>query len=256
MKALDIWKFIEGISPGPGADEGVRFGDPEAEVKGVLVAWMATTKAIERAAAEGCNLMIVHESLLLPYSADESDWSRFLHWTANRKRLELLAKHGITVIRAHGMLDRLCVLDDFARALGLPEPTVKEGYVRIYDIPETTVRALAEEVKRKVNLPFLRVVGDLEKPVRRVGLPWGGLGLTVNIAFIETLLSHQPDVLIAGESDEYAMRYVEDAGVALIETAHSTSENFGLRNFCQRLKEEFPGLKVVFFDLGPPWWTV
>ncbi|RLI06915.1 hypothetical protein DRO32_04795, partial [Candidatus Bathyarchaeota archaeon] len=144
VRALDIWRFIERLSPGPGPDEGVRFGDPEAEVRGVLVAWMATVKAIKRAAEEGCNLMVVHEALLLPYSAEGGDWSRFLHWTANRRRLELLAKHGITVIRAHGMLDRLCVLDDFDRALGLPEPAVREGYVRIYDVPETTVGALAE----------------------------------------------------------------------------------------------------------------
>ncbi|HIE09692.1 MAG TPA: hypothetical protein EYP65_07575 [Armatimonadetes bacterium] len=117
--------------------------------------------------------------------------------------------------------------------------------------------ALAEEVKRKVGHPSLRVVGNLKRPVRRVWLPSGGLSLTVNIAFIEAFLSHRLDVLVAGESDEYAMRYVEDARVALIETAHSTSENFGLKNFCKRLGEEFPGLKVVFFDdQGPPWRAV
>ncbi len=255
MRAVDIFRFIERLSPNPGPDEGVKFGDPEAEARGVLVCWMATTKAIEKASEEGCNVMVVHEALFLPYSANR-DWTQHLSWSANRKRIELLSRYGITVIRAHGMLDRLCVLDDFAGALGLPEPTVKEGYVRIYDIPETTVRELAEEVKRRVGLPSLRVVGDLGRRVRRVGLPWGGLGLTVNIGFIESLLSHRPDVLIAGESDEYAMRYVEDAGVALIETAHSVSENFGLRNFCQRLREEFPDLKVVFFDLGAPWRNV
>ena len=68
------------------------------------------------------------------------------------------------------MLDRLCILDDFARALGLPEPTVKEGYVRIYDIPERKLGELAEDVKRRLGLTHLRVVGELERPVKRVAL--------------------------------------------------------------------------------------
>ena len=89
-----------------------------------------------------------------------------------------------------------------------------------------------------------------------MGLPWGGLGLSVNVGFIQSLIVHHPDVLIAGESDEYAMRYALDAGVAMIETSHGVSEDPGLRNFADRLREAFPEVKVAFFECGSPWQAV
>ena len=99
----------------------------------------------------------------------------------------------------------------------------------------------------------VRVTGDSQRVVSRVGLPWGGLGLSVNVGFIEALLGYDPDVLIAGESDEYAMFYCLDADVPLIETSHAGSENFGLARFAQQLAQHFPGLRVVFHRCPVPW---
>jgi len=211
---------------------------------------MATLEAIEKAAKENCNLIVAHEDLFFPYAGG---LEQYLTWRVNRRRIELLSKYHITVIRAHGTLDRLCILDDFAKSLRLPEPTVKEGYIRIYDIPKIRLKDLSEQVKQKMSLQHVRVTGDLERLVSRVGLPWGGLGLSTNITFIESLLAHEPDVLIAGETDDYAMRFVLDAGVSMIETTHSVSENPGLKNFARQLQSEFPDLKIVFFDPGIPW---
>jgi len=253
MRAAELQDFLERLSPGRGPEEGFRYGDPSAQVTGILVTWMATLGAIRRAAEDGCNLIVAHEDLFFPYSFQRQDLEPQLTWRVNRRRMELLARNGITVFRAHGTLDRLCVLDDFWRTLGLPEPVVKDGYIRIHEIPETSVGELAGRVKKRMGLERVRVTGDPARRVRRVGLPWGGLGLSLNVAFIESLLGHEPDALIAGETDDYAMRYMVDADVPMIETAHSVSENPGLRSFAERLRSEFPGVKVVFYECGVPW---
>ena len=256
MRAIAFQQFIEKLSPGMGSDEGFRYGDPDSEVTGILVCWMATLDAIRRAAAESCNLIVTHEDVYFPYVSRRQDLEQYLTWVVNRRRIEALAKNGMTVFRAHGMLDRLCILDDFAEMLGLPEPVVKEGYLRIYDMESILLRDLADRVKRQTGLAIVRVAGDLDRSVCRVGLPWGGLGLSVNVGFIQSLIVHHPDVLIAGESDEYAMRYALDAGVAMIETSHGVSEDPGLRNFADRLREAFPEVKVAFFECGSPWQAV
>lgn len=253
MLATQIEEYIESLSPGRGYEEGFRFGDPQAEVSGVLVCFMATLEAIEHAAGEHCNLIIAHEDLFFPYDFGNTKLQDSLTWSVNRRRIEALSTHGITVIRAHGMLDRLCVLDAFAGLLELPEPAVTDGYIHICDIPSTTLGELADRVKRCTGLPLVRVVGEPSTRVQRVGLPWGGMGLSVNVSFIESLLEHDPDVLVAGETDEYAMRYVVDAGVSMIETGHCTSENPGIRQFAHRLADDFPGLKVVFHECTVPW---
>ena len=253
MNATQVQEYLESVSPGRGYEEGFRFGSPHVEVSGILVCFMATLDAIGHAAEEDCNLIIAHEDLFFPYDFGQTKLQDSMTWTVNRARIEALCEHEITVIRAHGMLDRLCILDVFGEVLGLPEPVVSEGYIRIYDIPPTTVRELAADVKERVGLPLVRVVGDPQSTVKRVGAPWGGLGLSVNVSFIESLLQHDPDVLIAGETDDYAMRYVLDAGLAMIETSHSASENPGLRQFADRLAKDFPQMKVVYYDCPVPW---
>jgi len=111
-------------------------------------------------------------------------------------------------------------------------------------------------VKKRLNLKSVRFAGDPHRKIRRVGLPWGGLGLSLNIGFIEDLLRHSPDVLIAGETDEYAMYYALDADVGVIETGHSVSENIGLRKFSKILKKHYLETKIVFFECERPWESI
>jgi len=105
-------------------------------------------------------------------------------------------------------------------------------------------------------MEHVRVAGDLDKVVSRVGLPWGGLGLSLNTAFMQSVIAHEPDVFIAGETDDYGMRFAIDAGVPMIETSHATSEIPGMRHFAEDLADRYPGLGVVAFENPAPWTTL
>ncbi len=48
--AADVAAYIESLAVGPADDESFKFGDSEAAVRSVLVCWMCTLAAIERAA--------------------------------------------------------------------------------------------------------------------------------------------------------------------------------------------------------------
>jgi len=255
MRAVEFEDYLKSVSPSLGSEEGFRFGDPNTDVKGILVTWMATTEAIKKAVNEGCNLMIIHEDLFYPYSFQRCEhFEKYLAWSVNYRRLKMLSEHDITVFRAHGILDRLCILDAFAEILGLPQPVVKDGYIRIYDLPETTTAMkLASKIKERLNLEAIRLSGKPSRKVKRVGLPWGGMGLSLNISFVEELLKHAPDVLVTGETDEYAMYYVLDADVCMVEIGHSVSENIGLKLFVETLRQRYPEVKVVFHECRRPW---
>ncbi len=255
MKCSDIAALIEELAPPPAPDEGFRFGDPEAEVRKVAGAWMATVEAIEAAASDGCNLLVVHEELHYPSSFLSPGLENTLTWPVNRARITALAKAGMTVYRAHGMLDRFCILDDFGRALNLPEPSVAEGFFRLYDVQPTPVAQVVDRARQRLNLSHLRVTGPLDNMVRRLGLAWGGLGLSVNVGFLNDIMRYAPDCLIAGETDEYAQRFCEDLGVVMIETGHAASEEPGLEHFATWLGERAAPVPVVFHRL-PPAWTV
>ena len=250
MTARELVAWIDAQEPQTGSEEGFKFGDPEVEVTGVLVCWMATTAALEGAIAAGCNLVLAHETLFLPQS-EPIDGERC--WRTNRLRMERMHEGRITLYRAHGKLDRLCLFDAFVSALGLSQVCAGEGYTRIYALPPTSIVDLAERAKRATGLPAVRVTGDPARLVTRVGLPWGGLGLFVNISFMQRLVENGAEAGICGETDEYAMRFAEDAGLSLVETSHAACENLGLREVSARLRAAFPGLPVVFHDRGPGW---
>jgi len=164
-----------------------------------------------------------------------------------------MAKHGLTVFRCHGTLDEICIFDDFIAAMGLPPADRGVGFHRTLEIEETTVAELAERVRGALGVDAVRVAGDLAKRVSKIGFPWGGLGLSLNAAFLNQQIGMGVDVMIAGETDEYAMEMVTDMGIPIIETSHVVSENFGIKNFAERFQKDHPDLKVVYHENPRPW---
>lgn len=253
MTAEQLVAYVETLAPPKGGEEVFRWGDPAVEVSGLLVTWMVTVEAIEYAAANGCNFIICHESLHFPYSHISPGLENYATWTTNRLRLTALSKHDITLYQCHTTADRFSIFGDFVSRLGLGEWDRAEGYTQVFAIEPITVRALAGRVKTAMGMGALRVSGDLDGLVSRVACPWGGVGLSLNVGFIEAVIAKGANGLIAGESDEYAMRYAADAGVPLIETSHAGSENPGLRRFAEHLGDRFGGLKVLFYEVAPAW---
>lgn len=253
MTARDIVAYLEQRSPTRGQEEGFKFGDPNAPVNGVLVCWMATLPALEHAVAQGCNLVICHETIFFP---DSRAIEREMCWPCNRRKLEIMSSGRLVLFRAHGALDTLCIYEDFAAALGLSRVARGEGYYRIFTTQPLKVADLAARVKEAVGMSFVRMAGNPDRVVSKIGLPWGGLGLFVNIGFMQDMVEAGAEAVICGESDEYAMRFANDSGLELIETGHSVSEAFGLRHFAQDLQAAFPDVRIVYFDNGPGWATV
>ena len=222
-------------------DEGMLWGDAGREVTGIQVCWMATLPAIEAAAERGANLILAHEALLYPYPGIRGVERPpgHLSWDVNRRRLEALAAHRISVIRLHGTMDRICILDVFARDLGLDAPVEqRDEFTRLYETEPRSVQQWIDHVKQATGMPHLRVTPcDLDRPASRVALAWGGTALFVNVEFVQGLISLKPDLIVAGESDCYGFLFAIDAGIPVIETSHEVSENHGVEVFAGQLAE-------------------
>ena len=234
-------------------------GSVDRAVTGVTVAWMATPDAIEAAGAAGHELFIAHESLHYPYGVLTSpnppaDWKE---WKVNTQRRSLLDQHGLTLIRVHGTADEIIILDAFAEMLQMGEPVFADKLLKVYEIPPCPLHELVETVKRRMAMPHLRVApaGDMNRIVHRVGLPWGGVALFVNVHYQQRLVEQGCDVFIAGESDNYGFRFAAECGIPMIETSHELSENPGLRLFTEMLAEALPEIEFRFYE-NPCIWEI
>ena len=256
----DIIRYVETLSGHSlNRDEGVHHGSPGSNVSGATICWMATPAAIASAGGRGDDLLIGHESLYYPYDVvNRSDQpAAWQDWRTNSQRKAALEKYDLTFLRLHGSLDEICIFDEFVRLLGLGEPAYLDGLVKVFEIQECSLEELIAQVKEKTKMGSLRVSrpSGFDSPVRRVGLPWGGLGLFVNVSYQQRLIEQNCDIFIAGESDNYGFRFSQKCGIPMIETSHEVSENPGLRQFTDMLAKAFPELGCHFFE-NPCVWEV
>ena len=240
-------------------DEGLKFGDPRADITGITVCWTASPEAIRSAAQHGHNVIICHEELTQPYPNFGSFVQRqYLGWPTNSQRLALLGKNGISALRIHGTLDELYICKAFCDQIGCTEIIAQDKndiFCKLLSMEPTPYGRLIEQVKQAVQMNGIRAtIGDPDRIIRTVGFLWGGMGLFVNVSYIESLIElGDVDLMIAGETDNYAMRFCKEIGIDVIETSHEISENRGLELFANKLPKQLPGIDVVFYENSCVW---
>jgi len=258
MNAREVEEVVLDVSPRDYAMEGdptgLLYGDPESEVTGIAVTWTPTVQVLREAAVDGLNFVLTHE---IPFFSDrESNWYRTLpeeEKPHNIARRRILDDNGMVVCRCHSNWDGTPggVMDSCAEALGFTEIADGGDYCRTYAVDPLTVAELADHAKLALGVPQVRVAGDPAGIVTLVTVMYGGL-LQTWPGVDEAVLAGA-DAIICGEALDYSFRAAVDAGIALIETAHVSSENPGMREFARRLAGKLPGIPVRFIDAGLPW---
>jgi putative NIF3 family GTP cyclohydrolase 1 type 2 len=240
-------------------DEGVQHGSGETVVKNVTVCWKATPDAIAEAGERGDDFVIGHEALYDPYYSDfdPERTKGWRDWAINKRRKALLEKHNLTFLRLHTTIDHICIGTEMGKWLELRELPDASGGRSAWETPECTLEELASRVKKISGLSGLRVSAPngLKQKVRRVGLLVGGAALCPNGGTMQPGVEAGVDVFIAGETDNYGFRFASECGIPLIETSHEVSENPGFRHFSKMLAQQFPELRVSFFENPCPYVT-
>ena len=132
------------------------------------------------------------------------------------------------------------------------------------EIPETTLRALAQHLKDRLHLSTGRIVGNPDARVSRIAF-CGHIFPSWNAQEREpTLLASRDDVdvLIPGEIIDWTVvSYIRDAAQlgmhkALIQTGHFNLEEPGMQYMAEKLAGLVPELPVQFIPSGDPYYFV
>jgi putative NIF3 family GTP cyclohydrolase 1 type 2 len=236
-----------------------KAGNPDTPVTGIAVTMMATMDVLQRAQAKGLNFVITHEPtfyahLDVPEGMPESDPV----WAEKRAFIE---KHGMVVWRFHDhwhMRKPDGIEEGTVQALGWKK-FQKADNQYLFVMPETTVKALAEDVAKKLSSPVLRVVGEPGMKVTQVALSPGAAGAEGEFRALER---DDVEVLLVGETREWeTVEYAADAvsegrKKALIVIGHIPSEQEGMVECTKWLKEFVKGVPVEFVGAKVPFWTV
>jgi len=237
----------------------ILLGDPDRDVRTVLVTWMSTMKAIRYAVENGFDLLMTHEPTFWIHDnevekLDAKEESAAKLATAALKR-RLVEESGLVVERNHDCWDRYpdigipWALAQHLGMKGLPFATGNRGFQLAYEIGPTRADELAERIAaRTVALgdPYVQRFGDGRKIVRRLGIGTG--------------CACRPDVFLEMGCDAAVVcddgcRYwsdvswAVDSGMPLFRVGHGTSEEPGMVSLTKYINDSLPGLKAQHFKL-------
>lgn len=239
----------------------ILFGNPDVECTGIVTTCWANMKVIKEAARLGANLIICHEALFWNHG-DHTGWLKKQKNATYESKAALLEENGIVVWRDHDYVHSGIPYKDgkyvdgifygLAETLGwtkyIDESTSNEisnadGWDDFsvdgklnplsYRIPETTVGELADFLVDKLNLNGVKVMGNLEKKVTRVSIPFHVLG-NANYA-ISLANQGKVDCFLTMEVVDFTLaEYVKDTvlnsdGIATIGMGHFNIEEPGMR---------------------------
>ena len=237
----------------------VKAGDLDTPVTGIATTFSATMDVLQRAVARGANLIVAHEPTFYDH-LDETAWMG--SDPVLEAKLDYIRKHKLVVWRFH---------DHWHHAPGQPDGVLK-GMVAglgweefqsattpyFFTIPEIRLDDLARQVKRRLGIRTLRVVGDRGLKVRRVGFAPGAAGRDRQV---QALASDDVQVLLVGESREWeTVLYVVDAvgqgrPRGLILLGHDVSEELGMKECATWLRAFVPEVPIEYIPAGEPFWA-
>jgi putative NIF3 family GTP cyclohydrolase 1 type 2 len=237
-----------------------KAGDPETVVTGIAVTMMATLDVLQRAAASGDNLIITHE----PTFFDHLDISAQLPEKENdpvlRAKRDFIEKHHLVVWRFHDHWHARRpdgIEAGMVHALGWEKfEDANDPY--LFTLPDTTLEKLVADIRSKLGIRVVRVVGDPNLHITKLAMAPGASGFTRHAEALE-----KPGVqsLVIGETREWeTVEYVADAVTegkqkSLIILGHIPSEQAGMEECARWLKTFVSEVPLEFVPSKEPFWS-
>lgn len=225
-------------------NSGLQIGNPDNELKGVVLSLDLEEKAIDYALEDDkANLIITHH----PYLFNPTKSIDFRDSFYNR--LQRCIKNDITVFAFHTNLDiaRGGVNDNLASILGLGDVKSLEdgkelGLGRYGYIDKQLANKFLEEVKEKLEASGLVVYGNYDKMIEKVGL-CGGAGSFL----IEDAIKQSCDLMITGDVKYHEAMDMSNKGIIIADVGHFASENHIIYKLQSEI-EEIIGKEVYTFS--------
>jgi putative NIF3 family GTP cyclohydrolase 1 type 2 len=232
-----------------------KAGNPNTPVRGIATTVMSTFDVVQRAAKAGRNLIVTHEPT---FWNDQDLTGELTSDSVYLAKTEFIRKHDMVIWRFH---DHWHARKPDAMLVGLGESLDWKGHqaddtYRTYNVPPTTLGALANDLKRRLKDRSIRVIGNAETKISKAAINPGSTSLQVVLKFMP-----QVDLFVAGEPREWeGPEYVQDAIAAgqqkaMIMLGHEHSEDPGMKLCADWLKTFISEVPIEWIPAADPFWT-
>lgn len=245
-KVRDVVKIINAVAPEANAivgeydNVGLIVGKADNEVDRVLCCLDVTEEVLGEALEAGVQMIIAHHPMIFRPINKITDESIL------GSKIITAIENGIAIYAAHTSLDFTVdgINDYVAKLFKLKDIKVMDKYIseneglgRVGNLEEeVTVSALKDEVARRLDDEYVRVIGDHYDPVSRVAIINGAGG--GDTAYVDMALKAGADCLITADLKHHVAIYAKERGVTVIEPQHYTMEHVYISRLIELLADE------------------
>lgn len=250
-----IIKIMDRLVPPWLAEEwdnvGLQIGDPQQPVRRIWIALDSGLEVIKAACKNDVDLLITHHPLIFrPLKSIDFR-------TPGGSIIQLAAQNQLAIFSAHTNFDIVNdgVNDILAQRLGLKDLEILQRVNVAESVPDEThppfgsqttfgigrigvlnkaisLKSLVSAVKKKLQLDFVKVAGDLKMKVSRVAI-CSGSGSSLMSAFFAS----KAEVFISGDIHYHNARDAESVHRAVIDIGHFASEHILVAALATQLKQ-------------------
>jgi len=252
MKLNDVLAILDRLAPLRYAESwdnvGLLVGDPDADIRRVLVTVDYSAVVADEAHAQGAELVVAyHPPMFAPVKRVPHDalWA-----DAVRRGIALYSPHTSLDVALDGTNDFLADACGVARAGRRPlrpfaaKPGAVEpdgiGLGRVGAIAPEPLAKIVERLKPALGLDYVLVAGSLDANVSRVAVAAGAGGELLGDA-----VRARAELFVTGEIRHHDALSALLRGVAVVATLHSNSERAAVKAYASRLARELDGVSVV-----------
>ena len=218
--------------------------DTEKNVKCALICLEVNLPAIEKAIEIGADLIITHHPFIFKPLKSLSGEAF--------SEIELLVKHGISVLSYHTRLDKADggVNSVLAETLGLSNVAKKGEFLYSGELCcAMSGEEFATYIKEKLGCESIKAYFEKGAKIKTVAL-CGGAG--------KDFLFEAAECAVAFVSADFSHNTFIDAknlGIAVFDAGHYHTENSVIYKLKSLLEAEFTGVSFECFDVGCPFFT-
>lgn len=272
MKAIEIINLLNKWVPSYLVDDwdntGFQIGDPEKEVKNILLSLDLDREVLEKALDKKVDMIITHHPIIF------KPLKSITKTTYKEKLIYNIIREDIVVYNAHTNLDLTTdgVNDALANILTIKntEPLKivhKEtendiyllnnsetiyGYGRIGEIKKMPLLNFLDNVKERLKTDYLTVYGDLDKEIKRVAV-CGGSGSS----FIYDAYSKGADIYITGDIKYHEAQYANELGLTIVDAGHYHTEKVVLPVIKKHIEENTQdSISIELYNKSSPSYIV
>jgi len=235
----------------------IVMGNAYDTVTGIATCMFVDMNVLKKAVANNCNLIITHEPSF--YNATDHVEDFMKDDEVLIEKISYIKTHHLIIYRFHDNAHRN---DPDQIMKGLSEDLGWKIVNRtpwILEVKVQKLSVLADSLKKRFKLAGIRVIGNPDLEISRIGLV-PGLAPTSQM-HIGVLKRDDVDAILVGEAREWEdYIYVKDAEElgkkkAAIFIGHLKSEEPGMKYCASWLQTFIGGLRIVFLENDNIWWT-